>query len=200
MEFAHLNGYDGVAVSYDDRSAFQGWEDQIDATEAVTFSNPLRYFPLFSYDPRRYRLPDKKTPGDKGCAAWDKPFARIVGCKDSASGINKIWLGFCMNPLLGFRPFDEFCEHLPRFYKKCADDDIPIVAHCVPGGFIPHDVEYYRDELSKRIDKSKERHEMMLKEKLSSTQNNALSSNMYCGEEYVVGDNHKHYCNRRPWQ
>jgi predicted TIM-barrel fold metal-dependent hydrolase len=96
-----------------------------------------------------------------------------------------------MNPFLGFRPFDEYCEHLPRFYKKCADNDIPILAHCAPWGFVAYDVDCYREELSKRIDKSNVRHEMMLREGMSSSKNNALSSCMYCGDEGVVGDKYE---------
>jgi len=212
MEFAHIGGYDGETIYQQDMETgkifykkygqpvyldddtvlmFKDWRRQISDVEAAVASNPLRLFPLFSYDPRRYRLPNEKTPGDKGCAAWDKPFAHIVGCEDSISGINKVWLGFCMNPFLGFRPFDEYCEHLPRFYKKCVDGDIPILANCVPGGFIAHDVDCYQDELDERIDKCKERHEIILKEGLSSCQNKALSSYTYYSKEHVVDDKYE---------
>jgi hypothetical protein len=173
MEFAHFDGYDGKRIYQEDKATnkvfykkywqpvyldddtvlmFKNWNRQVSDVEAAAVSNPLRLFPLFSYDPRRYRLPNENAPGDKWCAAWDKPFARIVGCDDSDAKVKKIWLGFCMNPSLGFRPFDEYCEHFPRFYKKCADNDIPILAHCTPGGFVAYDVDCYQDELSMRID------------------------------------------------
>jgi hypothetical protein len=166
MEFAHFGGYNGELIYQHDKATnkafykkygqpvyldddtvlmFKNWSRQISDVEAAVVSNPLRLFPLFSYDPRRYRLPDEKSPGDKGCAAWDKPFARIVGCDDSDANVKKVWLGFSMNPFLGFRPFDEYCEHLPRFYKKCADNNIPILAHCAPEGFVAYDVDEYHD-------------------------------------------------------
>jgi hypothetical protein len=192
MEFAHISGYEGRTIPYDDCSAFEAWSKQIKDTETAAALNPLRLFPLLSYDPRRYRLPDEKLPKDNGCETWDKLFARIVGCRDSADEINKIWFGFCLNPFLGFRPFDEFCEHLPRFYKKCADNHIPILARCVPGGIITHDAKVYKDfddgKAIERTEKSKKRHEMILKEGLSSHQNVPLSSNMYCGKERIVDD------------
>jgi hypothetical protein len=212
MEFAHFGGYNGELIYQQDKVTnkvfykkygqpvyldddtvlmFKNWNRQISDVEAAVASNPLRLFPLFSYDPRRYRLPDEKSPGDKGCAAWDKPFARIVGCDDSDTRVKKVWLGFSMNPFLGFRPFDEYCEHLPRFYKKCVDNDIPILAHCAPEGFVAYDVDEYHDESGKRMDKSKERHEMILKEGLSSYKDAALSSCTYYSEECVVRDKYE---------
>jgi hypothetical protein len=132
-------------------------------------------------------------PGDNGCEAWNKPFARILGHGDSADKVEKIWLGFCMNPALGFRPFDEFCNHLPRFYSECEKNNIPILAQCAPGGITTHDAKYYPDKLDRRIDKSKKRHEMILKEGLSSYQNDALSSCMYYGEQYVLVEKDEEY-------
>jgi len=205
MELAHFDGYDGELIYREDRETgkvlmlgqpvdddtalmFKNWNRQISDVEAAVASNPMRLFPLFSYDPRRYRLPNEESPGDNGCAAWDKPFARIVGCGDSDANVKKIWLGFCMNPSLGFRPFDEYCEHLPRFYKKCVDNDIPILAHCAPGGITSYDAKYYSDDLDDRLKKSEKRHKMILKENLSTYKNDALSSCMYYGGEQVVDD------------
>jgi hypothetical protein len=160
---------------------------------------------LFSYDPRRYSFPNENLFGDKGCEAWDKTFARIVGSNDSINGINKIWLGFCMNPTLGFRPFDEFCEHLPRFYNKCVNDNIPILASCTPGGITTHEAKLYKDFKQKeRSERSEERHKMILREGLSSHQGISFGSNMYCGKERVVRDAglddfYKNYGHPRNW-
>jgi hypothetical protein len=209
MAFAHIGGYDGELIYQQDKETgkafykkhgqdiaylddddalmFRNWEWQISDMETAVASNPSRLLPLFSYDPRRYRLPNQESPGDKGCEAWNQPFARIVGHKDSDSGVKKIWLGFCMNPALGFRPFDEFCEHLPRFYSECEKNNIPILAHCAPGGITTHDAEHYPDDEDERAKKSKNRHEMILKEGLSSCQNNELCTNKYHGEERFAG-------------
>ena len=185
MEFAHIDGYEGKAILFAIPSVFQGWKTQIRDTEMAVARNPLRLFPLFSYDPRRYRLPDEKSTVDnKGCETWDKPFARIVGCKDSVNGMKKIWLGFCMNPSFGFRPFDEFCEHLPKFYKKCMDDNIPILANCAPVGVTAREANRYKvfdaGKTGERIKQSGSR-------KLPNSQN-ALCSSMYGGRESVIED------------
>jgi len=91
-------------------------------------------------------------------------------------------------PPLGFRPFDEFCEHLPRFYKECEDKEIPILAHCVPGGITAYEADYYPDKTDERIDKNKERHDMIRKEGLSTCQSATLCSCMYYGDEHVIVD------------
>jgi hypothetical protein len=209
MEFAHLRGYYGETIPRGSKYPYRGWEIQIKDTETATTSNPLRILPLLCYDPRRNRLPNDDSPGENTCRRWDEPFKRIVGHCDSAGDINKIWLGFYMNPALGFRPFDEFCEHLPKFYKECEKNNtpIPILAHCVPGGITAQGVEDYTDEPNERIEKSKERHKMILNEKLSTYQGDALCSSMYCGEEQVIGDDkyenldyfYKNYGHPRNW-
>jgi hypothetical protein len=216
MEFAHIGGYNGKFIYQHDREAgqifysgcgcfsgsfsensddalmFQNWARQISDMEAAVASNPLRLLPLFSYDPRRYRLPNEELPGDNGCEAWNKPFVHILGHSDSASDVDKVWLVFCMNPALGFRPFDELCEHLPRFYSECEKNNIPILAHCAPGGITTHDAKYYSEDLGERVEKSEERHDMMLREGLSSCQKDALSSCMYYGEEPVIDNDYEY--------
>jgi hypothetical protein len=219
MELAHIGGYDGefiyqqdentgkvfykkygqnrVYLDDDDALIFQTWARQISDIEAAAISNPLRLFPLFSYDPRRYRLSGDIDKGQKGWGTWKEPFARIVGHGDHDDNVKKIWLGFCMNPNLGFRPFDEFCEHLPRFYKECEENNIPILAHCAPGGITTHDAIYYSDDLNERMDKNNGRCKMILDEGLSSRQDNDLCSNdklcsyMYYGGENVIDDKYE---------
>jgi hypothetical protein len=149
MEFAHLKGYGGEALPFDDVSvAYEAWATQIRNTEIAAASSPLRLFPLFSYDPRRYRLSSGAPQGEGGedCEPWDAPFARIAGSSKKDGGCSKIWLGFCMNPALGFRPSDELCERLPMFYEKCEKEDIPILANCAAGGIATHDAEHYKDK------------------------------------------------------
>jgi predicted TIM-barrel fold metal-dependent hydrolase len=207
MEFAHIGGYDGefiyqqnedtgkyfykkygqypVYLSNDDELMFQTWSCQISNMVAAVEFNPYRLLPLFSYDPRRYRLSEHEK-GKKGLGTWKEPFKRIAGHSDSHEDVKKVWLGFCMNPALGFRPFDEFCEHLPRFYKECEENNIPILAHCAPGGITTHDAGYYSDNVNERTKKNKERHEMILQERLSTCENDDLCSNRYYGKEPVV--------------
>jgi len=192
MEFAHRAGYEGREIPFDDTSAFQAWKEQIANTETAVISNPLRLFPLFSYDPRRYRYFGKsREPRPHNHGIWSDPFSRIVGCKDSDSKNRKIWLGFCMNPQFGFRPFDELCEHLPHFYKKCMDDNIPILAHCAPEGVTTHEATFYRDfdndNIRKRIKENEKRHDM-LKKRLPTSPGDVHRSSRYRGIESVVRD------------
>jgi hypothetical protein len=170
----------------DDKLKFQCWEKQVLDMETAAKRNPLRHYPLFYYNPCRYMYA-VGTPSDRmivGCKTWKEPFARIVGCKDTANEFNKIWWGFCLNPALGFRPFDEFCEYLPDFYKKCEDDEIPILARCVPRGIIAHDVKSYKYfNLAERSEKCGERHKKIL-----PMSPEALGSSMYRGKQSVVDD------------
>jgi len=227
MEFAHIGGYDGefiyqqneetgkyfykrceqdpVYLSDDDELIFQTWERQISDMVAAVEFNPYRLLPLFSYDPRRYRLSEHEE-GKRGLGTWKEPFKYIAGHGDSHEDVKKVWLGFCMNPTLGFRPFDEFCEHLPRFYKECEENNIPILAHCAPGGITAYDAQYYPCNLGERVDKHKTRHEMILNEGLSSCKNDGFCSYGYYGEESVLDDKcrglnnfYMHYGHPRNW-
>ncbi|MDR2572390.1 MAG: amidohydrolase [Oscillospiraceae bacterium] len=168
MEFAHIDGYDGkpiyqqrgnkvfykkrtpenkdgeeIELDQDETLMFQNWELQVNDTEAAAKTNPMRLFPLFSYDPRRYMSGDSR---------WSDPFAYILGHTHSVTGIkesSRIWLGFEMNPLLGFRPLDELCVNLLLFYKECQKEEnkppTPILVHCAPEGIITHDGESYEE-------------------------------------------------------
>jgi len=162
-----------VDLINDGKKYLESWNSQIKNTENAVLSNPLRLFPLFSYDPRRYCLPNEARPEDnigdnKDCELWREPFTRIIEYWDSSSDVNKIWLGFYMNPQLGFRPFDEKCVHLADFYKECADNNIPILVNCAPGGITACDAKSYQvsDSVERRQDKS----------------------NQYCGTGQVVND------------
>jgi hypothetical protein len=205
MRFAHFEGYEGKIIPHEDTAAFSVWANQIEETESAVVLNPLRLFPMFSYDPRRYRLPDAERPGDENfCEAWDKPFAHIVGSWGSEDGLKKIWLGFRMNPTLGFRPFDEYCEHLVEFYKECEKNKVPILARCVAGGVIPGDVERYNEfdngHREERKKKSAERHDRISKAGVPKP----LCSDMYCGMNRVLEDTcldqyYRNYGHPRNW-
>ncbi|MDR2972213.1 MAG: hypothetical protein LBU83_09845 [Bacteroidales bacterium] len=117
------------------------WDHQIREIEQVVHEYPLRIFPLFSYDPRRYRLSDNDIGGDGDYSPWDKPFQRIAGSGNHSA----IWLGFEMNPFLGFRPFDElYMPLLLRFYEKCERNNFPILTHCAPDAITTHKAELYK--------------------------------------------------------
>ena len=216
MEFAHIDGYDGeplyrrfedtghlffktqrgpVFLDDDLAMTFQNWKRQVSDVETAALSNPLRLFPLFSYDPRRYRLSDSDT-AKNGWGTWKEPFTRIAGHSDSAKDIKKIWLGFCMNPTLGFQPFDEFCDYLPMFYRECEKNGVPVLASCVAGGFTTHDAAYYHDNLDKRMIKNDERYKMILEKGLSSRprqdDDSLLSSYRYYGGERIFNDKYYH--------
>jgi hypothetical protein len=185
MEFAH---YYGVMKPTFPLKVNQSWwgegEEigQVKETETLAVTNPLRLFPLFSYDPRRFWRCGPPPAWRQNMFSstdrdmWEYPFSHIVG-----SGVetqNSIWLGFCMNPFFGFRPFDELYDYLPQFYEECNAKNIPILAHCSPDGFIAHNARYYYDfdvnVYLDRIKKNKARH------------GNMLCSNDYCGREHVV--------------
>jgi len=190
MDLAHLSGYDGVFIKPSpldrgDNLRYQRWSSQIDDVEGAVVHNPLRLYPLFSYDPRRYRLPCSGKV-DNNWKTWREPFARIVGCNDPIKDDKKFWLGFCMNPSLGFRPFDECCEHLPEFYKLCQTYDIPILAHCAPGGITTHEARSGEYEIfNKRILKTR-----LAKKK---ERNKKYCTSNYYGQERVVDDNDLNY-------
>jgi len=130
MWLAHIMGYEQVQPNGENKPT-QGWHKQIDETVKTVLAHPLQLFPLFSYDPRQYNY-----------STWNSPFKYVVGY--NKSNTQGIWLGFCMNPLLGFRPFDEFCERISQFYEECAKKDIPILAHCATEGITTFEAMKYR--------------------------------------------------------
>ena len=154
MELAHIDGYKGTFMVPPRGAAFEVWKTQISNTEEAVKSNPLRLFPLFCYDPRRYRYDkDLHTERDmiKNCGYWDEPFARIVGVEHKTRNVkdtSRIWIGFKLYPSLGFRPSDRSCIHLWKFYKECQTSEengkpVPILVHCAREGVITHDAALY---------------------------------------------------------
>ncbi|MDR2694505.1 MAG: hypothetical protein LBB74_09880 [Chitinispirillales bacterium] len=187
MEFAQYYGAKNTERSFPLKVNRRWWGEgeeigQVEEMETSAVTNPLRLFPLFSYDPRRFWRcsPPPAWRQNRFSSAdrdvWEYPFSHIVGHDGETS--DGIWLGFCMNPFLGFRPFDELCEHLPMFYKECDDRNIPILAHCSPDGFIALNARYYNDfDVNVCFDRVK---------KSIRSGGEALCSIDYCGREPVV--------------
>jgi len=185
MGLAYSDGYKRVFKNNNNVEA--SWDVQVTDTELALITKPHRLLSLFSYDPRRYRL-DTNAVKEVNGKPWDEPFARIAGYTNSnAKGI---WLGFCMNPFLGFRPFDELCIFLSAFYKQCANDNIPILAHCAPDGIVTHrvmDYEWFdRENASRREEIVKKRNDDVQKKDVQ----NDVCSDIYRGKDNVfVGNN-----------
>jgi len=194
--FAHTNGYQGHKLNEK-----ISWESKIQTMETAVSSNLLRLFPLFSYDPRRYRYDVDNSPRESLMSVnhglWIEPFARIVGghnyvdtLKINIQDQSRVWTGFTMNSLLGFRPFDECCTYLPDFYNMCQNRDIPILAHCAPNGILAQDADKYQ-ELDDKIDrksKSQIRHKRMLDNNMSTTKDILCSSDFVGRESVNVGN------------
>ncbi|MCL2183236.1 MAG: hypothetical protein FWB85_07180 [Chitinispirillia bacterium] len=139
----------------DNKLIFQKWKRQVWDTEAASASNHLRHFPLFFYDPRRYRFAESMHfLRTKGGHTWKEPFIRILGSAYAdpvtdplhrIDASSRIWIGFKMYPALGYRPFDERCGHLKDFYAECEQYRIPILTHCAPGGMGTHEARFYEE-------------------------------------------------------
>ena len=119
---------------------------------AVRF--PWRILPVFHYEPRRWF----DAPGDPffqtvhgGMAGYRQTKAMLEAAGLACSGKNTggdqrsgIAVGFKMYPPLGYRPCDfTRIAHLNGYYRVCAELDIPIVAHCHPGGVHTYDEDAF---------------------------------------------------------
>jgi len=223
MRLENLDGY--KRCFEEDSGVIGSWEDQINDTIAAVIAKPLRLFPLFSYDPRRYKLLDedickanepfahiigsKHSDYEKNSRLWYEPFAHIVGSGDSRVDVKKIWLGFCMNPFLGFRPFDElYYKNLLEFYKKCQKEQIPILTHCAPDGIITHiarDYQWFDRENTGCRNRNGEKRNEIIQGKLEEHNENEFRSNMYQGRRSVVDNDfsldhfYRNYGHPRNW-
>jgi len=136
--------WDVYKKSFGDESNYNiggDWDKLVKETVATVVANPLRLFPLFSYEPRRYK--DDGDDSKPNRSLWSEPFAHIVGNGGEANKGKDVWLGFCMNPQFGFRPFDESLGFLTMFYERCARENIPILAHCAPDGIASYRAREY---------------------------------------------------------
>jgi hypothetical protein len=109
---------------------------------------------MFHYDPRRW-CQDSGSKFDKDSWAtgpWDFPF-RFTATQKNAG----LFIGFKMYPPLGYKPLDKRLPNLERFYARCEEDGIPVLAHCSPGGMCTHEAKYYyqldKADLSKQAER-----------------------------------------------
>lgn len=119
-----------LVVPGSERTRYETWEKQQFRTQLAVMKNPLKLFSLYHFDPRRWQVHYRGI---------DEPFEKVSG----PSGLH---LGFKMYTAQGYRPWD--VERLPvlkQFYKRCCDQEIPILNHCTPQGAPTFDKpEYYK--------------------------------------------------------
>lgn len=122
-----------VLMSESEGKKYENWEKQLKSTEESVLRHPLKFLPMFHYDPRRWQL---------GGAQIN---AALIA---KLTGVNALYLGFKMYTAQGYRPWD--VRRLPvlkDFYARCCKCNIPILNHCTPGGARSHeDMEYFNFE------------------------------------------------------
>lgn len=118
-----------VLMSESEGKKYENWEKQLKLTEESVMKHPLKFLPMFHYDPRRWQLKGKNVNADL--------LTKVMG--DTA-----LYLGFKMYTAQGYRPWD--VRRLPTlkdFYAKCCLNSIPIMNHCTPGGARSHEDDHY---------------------------------------------------------
>lgn len=121
-----------VLMSESEGKKYENWEKQVKQTEEAAIKYPLKFLPMYHYDPRRWQL--------KGANAIADLVTRTV------TGANSLYLGFKMYTAQGYRPWD--VRRLPsmkEFYYLCCRQGIPILNHCTPGGARTYEDEEYFD-------------------------------------------------------
>ncbi|WP_246545689.1 amidohydrolase family protein [Pelotalea chapellei] len=122
-----------VLMSDAETEKYENWEKQLKSTEEAVIKYPLKFLPMFHYDPRRWQFKGEGVNADL--------ITKVMG-------ENALYLGFKMYTAQGFRPWD--VRRLPTlkdFYAKCCKNGIPIMNHCTPGGARSHeDNEFYNFE------------------------------------------------------
>lgn len=113
-------------------SLFETWKQQLMRTERAAVKHPLRLLPMYHYEPRRYVKEDGKAP-----------FKQLV----EQGGV---YVGFKMYTSQGYMPKEDSplgMMHVggiaAEFFKDCAAQKIPVMAHCTPAGFYTHQRELY---------------------------------------------------------
>jgi uncharacterized Zn-binding protein involved in type VI secretion/predicted TIM-barrel fold metal-dependent hydrolase len=110
-----------------DANCYETWRQQRSRTDRATVRDPLRFFPMYHYEPRRYIKDEDKAA----------PFDRLV----EKGGL---YVGFKMYTSQGYMPDEntkmgEKTRDVTRyFFKRCAGEDVPIMTHCTPGGWYTH--------------------------------------------------------------
>lgn len=152
------------------------WQQQLWHTERALVRNPFRLFALLHYDPRRI-LHDVVTPLEptplarsiKAVPVDDappfngmdpailEPFSRIVG--RSPEGL---YLGFKLYTSQGYMPADPvkaIAAIQRKFYANCITHDLPLMNHCVPGGYFTHQRRHYLSWFTKQAQGKFSRHD-----------------------------------------
>ena len=114
-----------VLMSKVETKKYENWEKQLKSTEEAVIKYPLKFLPMFHYDPRRWQFNGENVNADL--------ITKVMG-------ENALYLGFKMYTAQGFRPWD--VRRLPTlkdFYAKCCKNGIPIMNHCTPGGARSHE-------------------------------------------------------------
>ncbi|MDD2273412.1 MAG: amidohydrolase family protein [Desulfuromonadaceae bacterium] len=107
-----------VELPEHETDTYEQWEKQLRDTELTVLKYPLKFLPMFHYDPRRWQ-----TYGKNGN---DYPMSQVTG-----AGLH---LGFKMYTAQGYRPLDPRLPIMEDFYARCCDNRIPIMNHGTPGG------------------------------------------------------------------
>jgi predicted TIM-barrel fold metal-dependent hydrolase len=174
MEYAHIAGYEGQTIYHTDnspwyfhrrisgaepeknglritlpgenRKTFCEWYFQYKDTKNAAKKNPLQLIPMYHYEPRRWRGAKNSNKNElMQTGPWNQPFEEIATAKNKGT-----FIGFKMYPSLGYQPLDPILTHLweggdDSFFGKCAQEKIPILAHCSPGGMTTHEILFYRE-------------------------------------------------------
>ena len=171
MDYAHIAGFKGSPVYHEDGRkvvyyprenahaeetavrpdvlsherpnmvwVYQHYIKQYRSTKKAVIKNPWTLIPMFHYDPRRWRYPSGgEMDKENWCfGPWDFPFKHIA--TDAKTGI---FIGFKLYPPLGYKPLDHRLPHIEQFYKQCAENKIPLLTHCSPGGMTTHEDRFY---------------------------------------------------------
>jgi predicted TIM-barrel fold metal-dependent hydrolase len=121
---------------------YEHWKIQRDDTINTVKNNPWKVVPLYHFEPRRYS-------GD-----CEEAFQYIMD-KNNKSGNSKyprLFIGIKLYPNLGYKPLDNRLPSLKSMYKKCMENEIPIMTHGSPNGAFTHDRPlYYESDTFKNI-------------------------------------------------
>jgi len=120
-----------VLMSASETKRYENWEKQLKSTEEAVIKYPLKFLPMFHYDPRRWQFEGENVNADL--------ITKVMGD-------NALYLGFKMYTAQGYRPWD--IRRLPTlkdFYGRCCKNGIPIMNHCTPGGAKSHEADEFYD-------------------------------------------------------
>jgi predicted TIM-barrel fold metal-dependent hydrolase len=124
------------------------YRNQMDQLAEIKARNPNEFYPFVFVDPRRIGVGDKEInylPGDKDYFNYTVVNNKVVlgDCFIKDYIEDKKFSGFKIYPALGYFPFD---DKLLALWKYAADNQIPILSHCIRGTI------YYRGKKEKAWD------------------------------------------------